>query len=539
PVEEVTPEEEERLSDAAILKLLRQKVKVAPRVLSLDPSDRSESDLTERLQQRLRQNSMLSSLFNRLDQLDQIEKELIEKLRSADRQRTVPLQKFATPIETRTAAGELQSRATIAQRIGDWVQDVARGSDTTQSRKALEDTLNLMDSAERAVARPEEDLFFGTETARAVESRTPAAFQQFMASDVLQKIRTAEGTKLLAEAQKSGPPTPAAVQRVKQLLKPTTAFLNKQIDSLTTLVKKLTDKMEAYRPLAQAQVEVTREFPKFVAAHRNRLVGKAKLEQAEVISELAKDLARQHNNYARAKLELENAQQTWAGLKTFLDANIEAMENLFQLEESEAAFFKPVRAEIKTKQETLRTALGRLGILRGEINNKFGDILSMEAPGLEAGAIFDPEFVSDYVAAQQKAKAAFEDFYRSTAAFGEMKKRAPQYDVSALGRDINNFLKQDAELTELIFEQEKVVKNWERQVKSASTILTKAQKAAQQDPVWSAFLKEAQEAVDNAIASVNKLEAPLSEMGRTPNKMLAAARGFEYLRTLAVSANQK
>jgi len=65
-----------------------------------------------------------------------------------------PVEKFTRPIETRDADGKLIARATPAQRMADWVQDISRDSDTTQSRRALEDVLQGIEQAEAKKGEP-------------------------------------------------------------------------------------------------------------------------------------------------------------------------------------------------------------------------------------------------------------------------------------------------------------------------------------------------------------------------------------------------
>lgn len=108
--------------------------------------------------------------------------------------------------------------------MADFVRDLSKTRpDTTQSRAALENFFTQLGQVQTRDTAA--DLFAGTEAARATEFSTPEQFQEFMGSA---EMRSAEAQRGLAEAQKAGPPTPEAVRRYDQLMKPSVAILKKK-----------------------------------------------------------------------------------------------------------------------------------------------------------------------------------------------------------------------------------------------------------------------------------------------------------------------
>lgn len=431
----------------------------------------------------------------------------------------------------------------LRQRIADWVSDTSRGLDNTNSRKALEEALLRFETAprgekealtklKRRIATPEEraalgkksvlervptavtttaqqpDLFADTEAQRAIEFETPKEMQEFMASSELQKQREAEAQRGLAKAQEAGPPTSADVQRFQKLLRPTVAFLNKQADKVRGFLKGFNRKLDDYKALLSAKAEQDEEA-----------LAKAKRQQAEVLLAIENSLLKQHQQYARAMLELQAAKETFDGLTDFqntLQANFDTIVKMSdewaQVAANEKARFQQ---GLEARQETLRTSLGRLGVLRGEISNKFGDILSMEAPAIEVGAAFDPELVQAYTTAKQAADKALNDFY-SYARERQKISTPAQWEVTP--KDFRQFLENDARMFDLLEQQALTVKKWARTVGLFKNLLTSAQASAKADPVWSEFLKEAQEAVDAAVEAANDGQL------RAPDKLMAAIR---------------
>jgi hypothetical protein len=450
----------------------------------------------------------------------------------------------------------------LQQRIADWVSDISRGRlDRTNSQEALEEALQRVETAprgeretvtklERRVATPEErktlgkktvlervptavtttaqqpDLFAGTEAARAVEFETPKEFQAFMASEKLQKQRTAEAQRGLTEAQKAGPPTPTDIGRFKKLIQPTVAFLNKQAAKVRGFLGTLNKKLEAFSILKQVQVE---------ESDARMLAAKAK--QTEVLLAIEKTFLKAHFDYARAVLEMQDAQKTYDGLQDFYDKARATFDTIMRMSDEWASVAAKEDARFKEglqeRHEEFRRALGRLGVLRGEISNKFGDILAMEAPALEAGAAFDPELVQAYTTAKTAADKAATEFYtyvRSRQKPTNLEKPAKRQGTGerlpvetpvqwqVTNKDIKQFLAQDIELLHMLEEQAKVIKYWRNTTDEFEDKLSAARDAAKADPVWAAFLKEAQDAVNEAtrLDKDGKL--------RSPDKLIAAIR---------------
>jgi hypothetical protein len=451
---------------------------------------------------------------------------------------------------------------TLQQRIADWVSDISRGRlDRTNSQKALEEALQRVETAprgeretvtklERRVATPEEraalgkktvlervptavtttaqqpDLFAGTEAARAVEFETPKEFQAFMASEELQKKRTAEAERGLTEAQKAGPPTPTDIGRFKKLIQPTVAFLNKQAAKVRGFLGALNKKLETFNVLKQVQLEESDA----------RMLA-AKAQQTEVLLAIEKTFLKAHFDYARAVLEMQDAQKTYDGLQDFYNKARATFDTIMRMSDEWASVAAKEDARFKEglqeRHEEFRRALGRLGVLRGEISNKFGDILAMEAPALEAGAAFDPELVQEYTAAKTAADKAATEFYtyvRSRQKPTNLEKPAKRQGTGerlpvetpvqwqVTNKDIKQFLAQDIELLHMLEEQAKVIKYWRYTADEFEDKLSAAREAAKADPVWAAFLKEAQDAVNEAtrLDKDGKL--------RSPDKLVAAIR---------------
>jgi len=526
------------LTDAEKLARIRQDASQdAFKSTRLEPPSiysKNDADKPKQLQQ-----AGILRLNRRLLAIEKKEAEIEAQATKLQTART-PIERFTTPIETRDAEGNVKTRATPAQLVADWVEALSSGADTTQPRAALETVLGQIQRAgagekealtklKRRIATPEEraalgkksvvervptaitttaqqpDLFAGTEAATATEFETPRQMQAFMASDELQKERQKQGKQALAEAQEAGPPKPADVVRSQKLLKPTVAFLNKQADKVRGFLKGLTKRLNDYNALLSAKTEQDEDA-----------LAKAKRQQAEILLAIEKTLLKQHQEYARALIEMQSAQETMAGLQDFVDNYVRALDTAVQMSGEWAGVAENERArfqkELEARQDTLRRALGRLGVLRGEITNKFGDILSMEAPALEAGTAFDPELVAAYTQAKADAKKAADDFYGFVKA---RRKVEPPAHWKVSERDLRQFLMQQAELTDMLFEQGLVVKKWTYTAEELHDKLTAAQEDAKADPVWSAFLKEAQEAIDDATSTPTL---------RSPDKLMAAIR---------------
>jgi len=521
---EAEVEEEERLSDAAKLRMLRQKVKVSPRVLSLDPSERSEADLTERLQQRLRQNSTLSSLFNRLDRLDQIEKELTEKLRGADRKAGTLLEKLT---------GRDEQNVTLRQRISDWLSDTAQGRGNEESRRALEEALLLVEQGQRGEKQPlttlkrriatqeeskllggkktvservetgeaitaqQPELFADTEAASAVEFKTPEEMQAFMASKKLQKERSKQGKQALREAQEAGPPRPDELKRAQQLLRPTIAYLNKQIVGLKNVIKRLTGRVDDYNTMLQVRTE----------EQEDALI-KAKKQLAEVILAISKSLASQHQKYALAKLELDNAQNVYAGLADFKQSVEDAMGQALDRVSAFAGFQTKVKERIEKdlaeKHKAFIAAFEKAFQLRenivdvdfGEARDKYVSPPDKRQKMTEA---VDPylELWPAYNRALKEAQDAFKAIQDSLEENIGRPLTPSELEVIS-DEEISNFLEQDATLTEMLIGQRRTVYMYEREVAAAKEALDSARQDQEKDPVWSAFLKEAEAAIQAA-----------------------------------------
>lgn len=443
----------------------------------------------------------------------------------------------------------------LRQRIADWVSDTSRGLDTTNSRKALEEALLRLETAprgekeartklKRRIATPEEraalgkksvlervptavtttaqqpDLFAGTEAERATEFETPKEMQEFMASAELQKRREAEAQRELATAQEAGPPTPADVQRFKKRLQPTTAFLNKQANKIRGFLKGLTRKLDDYKALLSAKVEQDDEA-----------LAKAKRQQAEVLLAIEKTLLKEHQQYARAVLELQQAKETYDGLEDFVNNYVNALDTAVKMS-AEWSGLTGVAQErfqkgLEARKKTLWDSLTRLNLLRQEVSDatsQLDDARAMEALAAESGKDIGVDLAelttainakkAEMAAATQAAQKAVSDFY----GFAGERENRTKVDIPAhwqvSNRDLRKFLVQQAELTDMLIEQNLVVEKWQSAIKEFEDTLTAARAAAKADPVWSAFLEEAQDAVN--AASVLKL--------RAPDKLMAAIR---------------
>jgi hypothetical protein len=554
---ETEVEEEEQLSDAAKLKLLRQKVKVSPRVLSLDPSERSEADLTERLQQRLRQNSTLSSLFNRLDRLDQIEKELTEKLRGADRKAGTLLEKLT---------GRDEQNVTLRQRISDWLSDTAQGRGNEESRRALEEALLLVEQGQRGEKQPlttlkrriatqeeskllggkktvservetgsditaqQPELFADTEAASAVEFKTPEEMQAFMASEKLQKERAKQGEQALREAQEAGPPRPDELKKAQRLLRPTVAYLKKQIVGLKNVIKRLTGRVDNYNTLLQVRTE----------DQEDALI-KAKKQLADVILAISKSLVDQHQKYALAKLELDNAQKVYAGLIDFKLSVEEAMGQALDRASAFAGQQEALKAKIEKglaeKQKAFSTAFEKALRLRegitevdlSEAIDRYVSRVPTRGAAQKMTEAVDPylELWPAYNRALKEAQDAFKAIQDSIEENIGRPLTRPETAV-VLDEEISNFLEQDATLTEMLIGQRRVVYNYERQVAEAQAALDSARQDQEKDPVWSAFLKEAEAAIQ-AATDISKT-SPLTEPVALKKAIVAANKQINYLR---------
>lgn len=483
---EGVPIEEERLSDTAKLKILRQKMPMSP-------------------------------LTKRLDRLDQIEKDLTEKLRSADRKAGTLLEKLT---------GRDEQNVTLRQRISDWLSDTAQGRGNEESRRALEEALLRVEQGQRGETQPlttlkrriatqeeskllggkktvtervptgltvtaqQPDLFAGTEAASAVEFETPREMQAFMASEKLQKERAQKGEHALQEAQEAGPPSPEAVRRSQKLLQPTVAYLQKQIGKLKTVVARLAGRVDNYKTMLQVRTE-----------EQDERVAEAKQQQAQVLAALEQSLLQQHQQYALAKLELDNAKETYSGLEDLQKRAQAAMDQAL----SGASVWAQVKVkakdryieQLREKKTAFDTAFSKLLELREQISKA------------QLGEATDPYTAlwPEYSVAQKTAQKAFDAIQQTIRS----RPNVTPPDIWQLStKEIKQFLVQDAELTELLIGQRRIVHAYEAKVKDADTALTEARVAAKNDPVWSAFLKEAQDALSAAISisPQDRLTAP-------------------------------
>ena len=549
---EGVPIEEERLSDAAKLKILRQKVKVSPRVLSLDPSERREADLTERLQQRLRQNSRLSSLFNRLDRLDQIEKDLTEKLRGADRKAGTLLEKLT---------GRDEQNVTLRQRISDWLSDTAQGRSNEESRRALEEALLRIEQGQRGEQQPlttlkrriatqeerkllggkktvtkrvptglaitaqQPELFAGTEAASAVEFETPREMQAFMGSAKLQRERAKKGEQALREAQEAGPPSPSVLKRVQKLLRPTVAYLQKQTVGLKNIIKRLSNRVDSYNTMLRVRTE-----------EQEAALANAKKQLADVILAISKTLLSQHQKYAQAKLELDNAEGVYAGLDEFKKSVEKAMEQALDRASAFAGEQKALKERIEKdlaeKKAAFDAAIVKLRLLRDDIVDvDFGEARDKYLTPARQKMTEAVDPYTDLWPAYNRALKETQDAFKAIQDSLEKNIGRPltRPELAVISdEEISNFLEQDAELTEMLIGQRRVVYNYERQVAEAQAALDSARQEQEKDPVWSAFLKEAEAAIQ-AATDISK-NAPLTDPVKLRNTIVAANKQINSLK---------
>ena len=565
--EGVEPEEIERLSDREKIRILRQLAAPRP-AAGKRPGDVSADLPAQRGKYALQGDPKLAALIKRLDRLDQIEAEFNARLAAADRKPLTQLEKLSTTgaVRARERVAQIQKEIdalergaqtdktmsgrqkldriaqlkeeqaalrseafSLRQRITDWLSDTARGRDNTASRRALEEELQQLEAAtrrgdkealtttRRRIATPEErallggkktvtervptgitveaqqpELFAGTEAAGAVEFETPKQFQKFMGSEELNKLRRQQG-----------------------LLKPTVAYLQKQAAKIGNVLKRLNARLENFKLLRNVRTE-----------DADRALAKARQQYAEAWQEVLNALPAQHAQYARAKLELERAKETYDGLADFQQAAMQALDRALAVDSSWAQTDRAAKArflaELQGPKQQLEAAIAKLGAIREQIAQA------------QIGEATDPftALWPQYSQAKKEAQTAYEVFQKVATS---RQKVVPPANAVVASREIKNFLVQDAELTEMLIQQRRAVSKFEAQLKDAEQQLADAKKAVAQDPVMRGYLDAAEDALDAAqsfqipfkgAATVEPITVPvkLQEAIRKANKQLNLVR---------------
>ncbi|NBX51197.1 hypothetical protein EBT25_15025, partial [bacterium] len=282
----------------------------------------------------------------------------------------------------------------------------------------------------------------------------------------------------------------ADVRRSQKLLQPTVAYLQKQIGKLKTLVERLSGRVENYNTMLQVRTE-----------EQEDRIAAAKQQEAQVIAALHSSLLEQHQRYALAKLQLESAKETYAGLTEFQKRAEAAMDQALRLASEWA------QAGVETKERYTE----RLRANKAAFDVEFSKMLALrdQIAKVQIGEAVDPyiALLPEYNAAKTAAKEAFNVIYRTIKSRPDV---SPPDVWNVSSREIQQFLVQDAELTEMMIQQRKAVNRYESYVKIAGDVLTRAVAEAKSDPVWSAFLKEAQNAVEaaTAVSPQDQLTAP-------------------------------
>ncbi|NBS70665.1 hypothetical protein EBT31_17395, partial [bacterium] len=205
--------------------------------------------------------------------------------------------------------------------------------------------------------------------------------------------------------------------------------------------------------------------------------------------------------YALAKLQLESAKETYAGLTEFQKRAEAAMDQALRLASEWA------QAGVETKERYTE----RLRANKAAFDVEFSKMLALrdQIAKVQIGEAVDPyiALLPEYNAAKTAAKEAFNVIYRTIKSRPDV---SPPDVWNVSSREIQQFLVQDAELTEMMIQQRKAVNRYETYVKLAGDVLTRAIAEAKSDPVWSAFLKEAQNAVEaaTAVSPQDQLTAP-------------------------------
>lgn len=402
----------------------------------------------------------------------------------------IPLNLLTQPLQIRDAEGNIKTEAAPIQLMADFVRDLSKTRpDTTQSRAALENFFTQLGQVQTRDTAA--DLFAGTEAARATEFSTPEQFQEFMGSA---EMRSAEAQRGLAEAQKAGPPTPEAVRRYDRLMKPSVAILKKETSKLQGLLKALGARLADYKATVQKNLEAN-----------DIAVLKAKKKLQEVLLYIEQSVLNLHVENLEVRKKAKEAEETYAGLEDFYNKYTEALDIAVKrnaewssLKAKEQAQFQKT---LETKQETLRMALGRLAVLRGEIRNQFGEALAMEvriAGDASAGALLNPELFNEYQNAKKSAQKAADDFY----GFVRTKQKIDipkEWRVSKA--DLQNFLVQQAELAEMLFQQGLVIKKWKYTADEVEDKMTAAKAETAADPFTKYVLDNARKGLDKALSA--------------------------------------
>lgn len=436
------------------------------------------------------------------------------------------LAKLTTPLETRIqevgpGAEAVTSRATPVQRVSDWLSDLSRGVDTTQSRAALQDTLRAIREAQMSetevrkepvtrLTTPEQeritgkttytamapsplgttaeaqqpDLFADTEFARSKEFERPSQFQKFLASDAVKKMREKLG-----------------------LLRPTAAFLNARIDRLNSQINTLKQRVNNYKLLAETAEE----------GKKARLTN-AKLKLSEVTQAIELSIHKAWDKYLRARLKLREAQETYVGLLEFAKAAQDALTSALEGDASYNRIYAKYKVQIEEKQRELDSALQSLDDVRKHVAEQLEEV--------DVAAVSEPreDLVAMYHKAQEDVQKALTNLSSTVQTRENIK---PPVNFVVTERELQQALIQDAIHTEMLIAQSEVVQKWQVALNKAQAGLSTARSAAENDPTWAHFLGEARAGLRAAEETVEPVTRPVA----LESAIAAANRMIRGLRT--------
>lgn len=495
--EGVAPEEIDKLSDKQKLQILRKIMPFSPLIKRLDRLDQIEAEFNARLAAadrtpltKLEKLSTTGAVRARA-RVAEIQKEIDALERGAQTDKALSNKQRQERIaQLKEEQAALRSEvSSLRQRITDWLSDTARGLDNTNSRRALEEALQQLEAAtrregkealtttRRRIATPEErrllggkktvveraptietaevqqpDLFAGTEAATAVEFRTPEQFQKFMGSEELNKLRRQQG-----------------------LLKPTVAYLQKQAQKIESVLERLKERFDNFKLLMAVRTE-----------DAQRALTKAQKQYAEAWQEVLNALPAQHAQYLRAKEGLANARETYAGLADFQKAAMDALERDLAADSAWAQIDRAEKerflATLKEPKQKLEAAIEKLAAMREQIAKA------------QIGEATDPftALWPEYSLAQKEAQKAYEAFQK---VIRDRTKVVPPANAVVASKEIQNFLVQDVELTEMLINQQREVYKFERALTNAKDELKDAKNAVAKDTVMRGYLDAAEDVV--------------------------------------------